>query len=323
MQSTWLLYFCLPLVAAVSNCSYTPCDDCTIRATPSELANISLRFYTGTTLDNYVEELVGNAVNLLNYLNSSKPTLLYISGWTETPESNSVISVLGAYSKRNDHNVILANYEDIATRSYPFAALSVPGVGYTLAQAFNELVENALDSSTLHVVSHSLGSQISGFFGKCASFSVPRITGLDPAGPGFNLLIENLGSGDAEFIDIIHTDAGVYGTIISSGDVNFFPNGGTRLQPGCNLSVPFSDDDFCSHHRSWQYFTESLESEDAFVGRECSSYSNFTSGLCDSNTTIVMGFATPTTATGKFYLQTNGASPYGRENAGLTYDSSI
>ncbi|XP_015516096.2 lipase member H-A-like [Neodiprion lecontei] len=348
LQSIWFLYFCMPFVAAVTNCSYTPCNDCSesvvdypreffemffpsylnrsvmpltaIRAKPSELANISLRLYTGTTLDNYVEELVGNAVNLSNYLNSSKPTLLYISGWTETPESSSVLSVVGAYLKRCDHNVVLANYEDIATRSYPFAALSVPGVGYTLAQAFNELVKNGLDSSTLHVVSHSLGSQVSGFFGKCVDFIVPRITGLDPAGPGFDMMNENLASGDARFVDIIHTDAGIYGTASNKGDANFYPNGGNRFQPGCKFSLPYSDNDFCSHHRSWQYFTESLESEDAFVGQKSKSYRSFKSGF-SWGAVAVMGYGTPTTANGKFYLQTNSAFPYGRKYKGLTYDA--
>ncbi|XP_046743818.1 pancreatic triacylglycerol lipase-like [Diprion similis] len=323
MQSSWLLYFCLPLVAAVTNCSYTPCEDCTIRATPDELANISLRFYTGTNLDNYEEELVGNAVNLLNYFDNSKPTAFYVSGWTESPESSSVRAVVSEYLKRGDHNVLLADYRYIAAKPYPFAAMSVPGVGYTVAQAFNELVKNGLNSSLLHVVGHSLGAQISGNFGKCTDFIVPRITGLDPAGPAFYYVIENLMSGDADFVEIIYTDAGIYGTANNSGDASFYPNGGTRLQPGCNLSLPLSDDDFCSHHRSWQFYAESLQTEDAFVGQACNSYSNWTSGLCDSNTTAVMGYGTSTTAKGKFYFQTNSVSPYGRKTEGLTYDASI
>jgi len=34
-------------------------------------------------------------------------------------------------------------------------------------------------------------------------------------------------------VDIIHTDCGVYGVAKNTGTVDFFPNGGKRIQPGC------------------------------------------------------------------------------------------
>lgn len=73
-----------------------------------------------------------------------------------------------------------------------------------------------------------------------------RITGLDPAGPLFFLLsipiLDHLTSGDADFVDIIHADAGVYGQPVATGTADFWPNRGTRVQPGCPLlSIPLSD----------------------------------------------------------------------------------
>lgn len=38
---------------------------------------------------------------------------------------------------------------------------------------------------------------------------------------------------DAYFVDVIHTDAGLYGAPVTSGTVDFWPNGGDTLQPGC------------------------------------------------------------------------------------------
>ena len=35
------------------------------------------------------------------------------------------------------------------------------------------------------------------------------------------------------FIDIIHTDAWLYGAPVSTGSVDFWPNSGKTLQPGC------------------------------------------------------------------------------------------
>lgn len=62
-----------------------------------------------------------------------------------------------------------------------------------------------------------------------------RITGLDPAIPSLFEPVKfvPLNSKDAVFVDVIHTDAGLYGSTGSSGTVDFWPNGGTTLQPGC------------------------------------------------------------------------------------------
>lgn len=46
----------------------------------------------------------------------------------------------------------------------------------------------------------------------------------------------HLASTDAEFVDVIHTDGGVFGFPIALGDVDFFPNGGFPAQPGCRIN---------------------------------------------------------------------------------------
>lgn len=40
---------------------------------------------------------------------------------------------------------------------------------------------------------------------------------------------------DAEFVDVIHTDGGVFGFPVALGHADFFPNGGFPLQPGCTF----------------------------------------------------------------------------------------
>lgn len=64
-----------------------------------------------------------------------------------------------------------------------------------------------------------------------------RISGLDPAGPNFESDAANarnsLKKYDAEFVDVIHGDAGFYGISKSIGTVDFWPNNGTRIQRGC------------------------------------------------------------------------------------------
>ena len=58
--------------------------------------------------------------------------------------------------------------------------------------------------------------------------------GLDPAGPYLSYTDPEvrLDPSDARFVDVIHTDAGLPGNSQNVGDVDFYPNGGSR-QPGC------------------------------------------------------------------------------------------
>lgn len=66
-----------------------------------------------------------------------------------------------------------------------------------------------------------------------------RISGLDPAGPGFYgrdvfVIGQAISKNDAVFVDIIHTDAGELGANVNTGTVDFWPNDGDD-QPGCSF----------------------------------------------------------------------------------------
>lgn len=61
--------------------------------------------------------------------------------------------------------------------------------------------------------------------------------GLDPAGPFFNNKPHNMviAKDDADFVDIIHTNDGTFGTTRRDGDIDIWVNGGA-FQPGCTFS---------------------------------------------------------------------------------------
>lgn len=73
--------------------------------------------------------------------------------------------------------------------------------------------------------------------GLLKNWQIARITGLDAAYP----LYMNTGSqghlaaSDATFVDVIHTDGGIFGFLRPLGHADFYPNGGKPLQPGCTL----------------------------------------------------------------------------------------
>lgn len=97
----------------------------------------------------------------------------------------------------------------------------------------------------VHLVGYCMGAHIAGFAGKyiktkTINKSIPRITGLDPSGPLFHdpqlPKSEKLHSEDAHIVDVTHTDSGFFGYIGQLGTIDFYPNGGIRKQPGCELS---------------------------------------------------------------------------------------
>jgi len=55
--------------------------------------------------------------------------------------------------------------------------------------------------------------------------------------PGFELFAgpeSRLDPTDAEFVDVIHTCGGTLGYKGALGHADFYPNGGSAIQPGCN-----------------------------------------------------------------------------------------
>lgn len=66
--------------------------------------------------------------------------------------------------------------------------------------------------------------------------SLTFIAGLDPANPMFyHSGADHIDAKSAHFVDVIHTDGGLYGAVQRTGKVDFYANGGTRPQPGCHL----------------------------------------------------------------------------------------
>lgn len=109
-----------------------------------------------------------------------------------------------------------------------------------LSQTLIDMFANGLDVTKFHLVGHSMGGQLAGTVGRTIyqtsgkKTKLKRITALDPAFPLFYPAVVNaLSARDAELVDVIHTDAWLYGAPVSTGTVDFWPNGGKTLQPGC------------------------------------------------------------------------------------------
>lgn len=61
--------------------------------------------------------------------------------------------------------------------SYVKAIKNAFHVAAVLTVTLDKMVGSGFDSEKLHIVSHSLGSQVAGHIGRNVNFEVPRITG--------------------------------------------------------------------------------------------------------------------------------------------------
>ncbi|XP_037047943.1 endothelial lipase-like [Bradysia coprophila] len=182
---------------------------------------------------------------------------------------------VNAYKKTNDFNILLFDWRKLASSMYPSAVWNMPKLGEELAKFILKGTVQGYVITNWHLLGHSLGAHLSGIVGKRikmlsnGSVILPRISGLDPAGPGFyglSLGTQRISKNDAVFVDIIHTDAGVLGADVNTGTVDFWPNYGRRLQPGCSL---FTEILGCSHSRAVYYWIESVEKrgKDGFTAK--------------------------------------------------------
>lgn len=243
-------------------------------------------------------------------MDTNEKVTIYIHGYQGNITNVGVQLVTNAYLENTNHNILAIDYESIANWIYPISTVLLSRVGKAVAKALNDMMDAGISPQNVHLIGFSLGSHVAGFAGRNTKSKISRITGLDPAGPMFYFVIPGLKASDAEFVDVIHTDRLLLGSATTKGHADFFPNFGYRRQPNCQQKRVITD--VCSHVMSYEYYAESVRNPNAFIALKCNSTLKYISGACNNNERVVMGFATPTNASGNYYLTTNLKSPYGR-----------
>ncbi|CAO1386647.1 unnamed protein product [Diamesa serratosioi] len=255
--------------------------------------------------------------------------MLYIPGYNVQLDDENVQLIVSSYLKRDDHNVIFLDWSALTIGNYVTDVVpNALRLSSAVSDAVLLLLNNGLNINNLHFVSHSLGAHLAGLVGRqiqeksLKTHKIKRITCLDPAFPLFYpaLVFKPVSKDDAEFVDIIHTDGWIYGSPFSSGTADFWPNGGSTLQPGCPSRdyLTLNYNDFCGHHRSIMFWAESVVNKQTkiFLSKKCVSNTLFKLGWCNQNKVVSMGIDCPTTAKGNYYVQTNGKSPFSKELSG-------
>ncbi|XP_044755239.1 phospholipase A1-like [Coccinella septempunctata] len=243
-----------------------------------------------------------------------KNVKLITHGWLSSGSEKTCIEIKDGYLENWDVNVIIMDWSQITKNWYYVNPMfSVPKVAHHYAILINDIINNmTVDPRNIHLIGHSLGAQVSGLVWKDMEGKKPgRVTGLDPASPGFDrfkLLNDRISNESAHFVDVIHTCGGILGILNPLGHADFYPNGGTAAQPGCTDILKIAS---CSHGRSWNFFAESVRyPQRIFRATKCDSWEEFITNKCYENEKIIMGEKAPPTARGKYFLMTKPASPF-------------
>ncbi|CRK98905.1 CLUMA_CG011978, isoform A [Clunio marinus] len=254
-----------------------------------------------------------DAIRNTNF-NSGAPVRFVIHGWNNDHTSAVNTQITSAYLQNGEFNVIVVDWGAGAnTIDYVSARNRINSVADVVARLIDFLVNNGLTQTTrVYVVGHSLGGHTAGLTGKRVTRGrLPYIMGLDPAGPLFSTgnVNERIDAGDANQVEIMHTNGWTLGFGEPLGRADFFPNGG-RSQPGCGIDLTGS----CAHGRAPTYFAESLNSAAGFVANRCATFAEVDRNQCTIQSSgHRMGGEPPNlTHNGFFLLATNSNAPFAR-----------
>lgn len=162
-------------------------------------------------------------------------------GWNGGHESSWMRELTEAYLTQDAYNVIHIDWSKLASQVSVVSVPKTADAGYYVAKLIRRIVKRlSVPLDRIQLVARSLGVHLIGFAGKHARSAlggkVAKLTGVDAANVEFDGPPEYDGvhRDDAEVVLIMHTDDYRKGRNGSRGTVDFYANGGSALQPGCD-----------------------------------------------------------------------------------------
>ncbi|KAJ8666976.1 hypothetical protein QAD02_008638 [Eretmocerus hayati] len=251
----------------------------------SKKDSVEVDFYLATNTLRSPEKIdivVASVVLQNSGFDPSKKTFIVIHGYKSGGRKGWVMELKDRLLDYTNANIILVDWtEGSKSKNYVNAVhntLPTSNRIFNFLQTLRPQVEKMNNPSghvewnRFHFIGHSLGAQISGQTAHLLKqddfWKVERITGLDPAKPCFQNTESSirLDKDDADFVDIVHTNAGHgsnidgFGLSENVGDIDFYVNGAV-VQPQCIGSrfTPPWETMTCSHRYSYKYFTQSID----------------------------------------------------------------
>ncbi|XP_068084054.1 pancreatic triacylglycerol lipase isoform X2 [Anabrus simplex] len=142
--------------------------------------SIRFLFLNGTTPGDFEVIPLHKSPQLLNnsLFELEKPTVIYMPGYTERYDTESVRTVIQAYLDKGGHNLMIVDaYRALSNPDYLATLKTVPTVARAVAASIDDMVRAGLHTSSIHIIGHSLGGQAAGYVGKyITTGKVHRIT---------------------------------------------------------------------------------------------------------------------------------------------------
>lgn len=191
-----------------------------------------------------------DSTSVFEYASKSDPMVLLINGWRDTIDKDVITALARAYKLNTNAHFVVADWS--AYSSNPFlvpSVLATVGTGKVIGEfideaskAFDNVDDRKIFFKNLHVLGLTMGAHVAGsvanYLKKKNSGKIGRITAFDADGPVFTFPILlpcsfRLCKKHADFVQLIHTDVLVLGTVAPIGHADFYVNFGGPIQPGC------------------------------------------------------------------------------------------
>lgn len=240
----------------------------------------------------------------------TRKTKVIIHGYRDNSQSSVSQDIANAYVEKKAFNVLLVDAEGMMSGRYILSVHNARLVGKRLANLLANLEHFGANAGDFHLLGISLGAHIAGwsgkYFQKYKGNMLGQITGLDPAGPCFSYAYQDqrLDKMDAIYVDVLHSNRLIQGTIEALGHADFYINGGGPQQPGCIMPS-------CSHLRAAQVYAESINTPKSFVAVKCKSWEQFEANSCEYKKNTTVGFGSSSLTRGLYYLRTSASPPFG------------
>ncbi|XP_004927688.1 pancreatic lipase-related protein 3 [Bombyx mori] len=300
-------------------CIITACLSCV--TPPLECPNKNITFWLYTRANEHSPHQLladdNNSITEAPWVTDA-PIKILIHGYTGHRDFSPNTEIRPAYMKCCDYNVISVDYNNIALEPcYLESARNTELVGKCTAQLIDNLIKiHGFKMQRFHVIGFSLGAQTAGYMANyLINGRLSRITALDPAMPLF-VTTDNsrkVDMTDADFVDVLHTNALEKGKLEASGHVDFYANGGLT-QPGCKASEEQTKSG-CDHARAPIYYAESIITDVGFYATKCFSWITYMIGWCElinSSDEILFGEYVSLEVTGFYFFPTNFESPFAK-----------
>ncbi|KAL4713316.1 hypothetical protein ACJJTC_015303 [Scirpophaga incertulas] len=153
------------------------------------------------------------------HIRNAKEVVVLIHGYLESSDGVMVQGIAPALLKQPGVTTLALDGRKVISLEYFRSSTYARFMGEQLGNFLHEIIKEGQDPLNITLIGHSLGAHIAGIAGKqlrqISGRSVGRIVGLDPAGPCFSNIskVARLDSEDAEYVDVIHTSAGMLGLL--------------------------------------------------------------------------------------------------------------